>query len=342
MIKNWSFISLLILLVGCVQTTSPKLSLPAQTLLPSVTVHPIFTPTAVPTLTSTPTRQIISHDNVSQLTEIDRWQTETFFQVIWDDKSTKIFITDFDNVHMYDVTQLNLELISFDEYRQQSPIVSSIELTDKGDCNTSVDQFALNPDKTILATGWSYGHKQPPKTIISLWSMASKKCLMEFPEFDGWLSAISFSPSGNYLVFSTDITYVWNVEKAQQTCKIIGREATFVPGKDVLTIVEIRDWLGYRIGLWDIEKCDLIQKYAIGGLNPVFSPNGELLATNERSHILIIDTKTGQLLKELEGHPYDIGTISFSPDGRFMLSGSYRESTNIGYKSTFILWAINP
>jgi WD40 repeat protein len=328
--KIWAFIPLLLMIGACASNTTPKPTLPT------------LTPTIIPTITPTPAPAIISIDNISKLTEIDRWQTLTLSKITWNDEGTKVFISDFDNVLVYDVTQLQHKQISFDSYLKQEPHQNFLSIADQGNCDLTVDQFTENPDKTILATGWSYGHKQPPKTIISLWDVTNRKCLFRFPEFDGWLTALAFSPTGKFLISSTDTTRIWNVKKAEQTCKIVGREATFVPGKDLLAIVETRAWLDYQIGLWDIEKCEIIQKYKIGGLNPVFSPDGELLASNTGNHILIINAKTGELLKELDDHPQDVGTISFSPDGRFLLSGNYRESTNPGSMSTFILWGIKP
>jgi WD40 repeat protein len=328
----------MITLGACARNATPNPPVPALTPSPSGTAPSVSTSTPLPVPTSAPL--ILSRDNAFGITEIGSWQANFSSQVSWNAESTTVYLPNLDDVFVYDVTQSQHELISFDEFNRQNPYQDTSGITIRGNCSDQgEDLYAVSPDKTLLATGWSYGHQQPTKTVIDLWDLTHKKCLFQFPEYTGPLSALAFSPGGNYLVFSTDrATYVWDVKKSGYACRIkFGIFAAFAPGSGALAVSEMREWLGYGIGVWDVTKCELVQKYINGGLNSTFSPNEDLLATTDRSRVLILDAKTGDLIIELVGHPDDVYTLSFSPDGRYLLSGSSGGPDSI---STFILWAV--
>ena len=275
-----------------------------------------------------------------RISQIRSWQADFATQVTWNAESTRVYIPGPDHVVVYDVTQSRHEQISIDEYNRQNPFQNTAGIPDKGGCSDlGKHKYAVSPGKTMLATGWSDAQRGSLKTVIDLWDLTAKKCLFQFPGYDGSLSALTFSPDGNYLVFSTDrVTYVWHIKKAEFTCKIkYAVSAAFVPGEDTLAVTDIRAWLGYRNGLWDVKKCELMQKYANGGLNSAFSPNGDLFAANDGGQVLILDAKTGELLLELAGHPDFVHVLSFSPDGRYILSGSYGGQDAM---SIYILWAV--
>lgn len=56
------------------------------------------------------------------------------------------------------------------------------------------------------------------------------------------------------------------------------------------------------------------------------SPNGQILASNERNLIRLWDIRSGERTKTLQGHTGRINSIAFSPDGTMLASGSgYRD-----------------
>jgi WD40 repeat protein len=75
-----------------------------------------------------------------------------------------------------------------------------------------------------------------------------------------------------------------------------------------------------------------------------FSPDGKLLAVGysrgpgrrreeDEPWLRIFDVATGKVQKTLEGHASSVLTIAFSPDGRFLATGSQ--------DTTVLLWELD-
>jgi len=302
----------------------------------------IAIPTIAPSPTPTLVFPVISHDNVSQISEIGKWRTDFTSKPTWSDDSTKIFIPDLNII--YDINLSLTRQMLFNEYKKLNPIIFTDEVAEQGNCSKVLNRqtYTINSDKTIMAIGWSYGYA---KTIVNLWDVAEKKCLLKLPELYGALPTLGFSSSGNYLVISTDrAIYVWSVKESEITCQVnYATDAIIYPAqKDVMVL---SDALGgaigenkVRNGLWDIKKCEKIQDYSFGMTHPTFNPNGDLLIGTLDNRLIITNAKTREVLKEIKIPDYWYFDILFSPDGRFMLS--IYDDGNAEHEITFTLWAI--
>lgn len=290
---------------------------------------------------------IISPDNASQISEIGKWETSPISipQAIWSDNNREVIILNDKTATMYDVNSGHQKQMPLTEYMELNPILFLNETADKGNCNILlVDKKIINPDKTILVTGYTNGYKaEPRKTVINLWDLTENKCITQLSEYDGNLTTLSFSPSGNFLIFSTDgETYIWDIQKSEITCQIsFGYAVVYPAEKDMVVVPDGWGESGELDGLlWDIEKCESTKKYAFGVYNPVFSPDGNLLAGTLNNRIMISNARTGMLIKEIEisSNPYI--DLSFSPDGRFILLIDYGFLAGENRKDTFTLWAV--
>ena len=60
-----------------------------------------------------------------------------------------------------------------------------------------------------------------------------------------------------------------------------------------------------------------------------YSPNGTRLAVGSAPGIWLYDTQTGEELSLLTGHTDDVNSVSFSPDGQTLASGSSDETLRL-------------
>ena len=78
-----------------------------------------------------------------------------------------------------------------------------------------------------------------------------------------------------------------------------------------------------EIRLWDMETGEILKTLTghIGsGATGLFSPNGQMLASGDSQAIHLWDVETGEILKTLSG---GVWSVSFSPDGQTLASGSW-------------------
>jgi len=53
-----------------------------------------------------------------------------------------------------------------------------------------------------------------------------------------------------------------------------------------------------------------------------FSPDGNKIISDSDQLVQVWDAKTGELLRELQGHGYQVESVAFSSDGNKIVSGS--------------------
>lgn len=207
----------------------------------------------------------------------------------------------------------------------------------------SVKAVAFSPDGRLVASVGNDG-------MLKLWDVRSGKELKSLAHTD----SMDVDPSMYSVVFSRDgkKIYVgngdgqiseWDVAtgtetKAWKAHNDAVHTLAFGPDRRVLASG------GYgelTVKLWDIESKREIRTLAetkTGGLleqlKPVaFSPDGKLLATGTvgfdsklRQYVYhrtnVWNVATGEKLFTLEGHKFDVDALVFTPDNRFVLSGS--------------------
>jgi WD40 repeat protein len=165
------------------------------------------------------------------------------------------------------------------------------------------------------------------------------------------VSSIDFSPDGKYLASgSSDKNIkIWEVET--------GREIrTFVANDMVDSVTFSRDGRSLLsleskgvAKLWDVKTGKEIRTLRDGGKSLVagavaLSPDGAFLAAacSEDSHtIRLLDVKTGRRIKTFTGHTSGVNTIAFSPDGKYLASGSETTKLDKAQKdNTVRLWNV--
>jgi len=120
-----------------------------------------------------------------------------------------------------------------------------------------------------------------------LWNLRSGKLLRTFPPADpGWVHVVRFSPDGRHLA--------------------VGEESGMVRIWDTRTYELLREFRAAKRVVEDL----------------AFNPTSPLLVTADRnaSRLRIFDWRRGQLLHKFNAEG-SVKTVSFSPDGRYVLAG---------------------
>ena len=180
---------------------------------------------------------------------------------------------------------------------------------------------------------------------LHLWDINTGRYQLSSPlgAHTDWISALTFSKDGKYLVSGNAIeerARVWSMETFKQ-------HAMLTPPQDVIGLAFSPDFkkLAGRVFLsgihvWDAEtKGNLFTLEGVDRMDHywplVFSPDGKILAGKGRVTLLSNMVKfwqanTGDHLFTLEGHTDVVSEYTFSPDSKIFASGSQ--------DGTIVLW----
>ena len=168
--------------------------------------------------------------------------------------------------------------------------------------NTGVDSMSFSPDGQILATGNGDGN-------VRLWHATTGELLQTISRyvplgsFSGEMKSVVFSPDGNILAVSSsrNTMFLWDVNTGKQ----------------------LHSFMEYRY------------KFNYNRIAPpiAFSPDGNILASSVGEYVdeevkisvFLRDVNTGETLLTLTGHTGIVSSISFSPDGATLATGSRDE-----------------
>jgi WD40 repeat protein len=156
---------------------------------------------------------------------------------------------------------------------------------------------------------------------------------------DGAVKSVSFSPDDKKILSVSDdkTALIWGTE----TCYVLDElhdhyylkdisMVSFSPDSRLLASASSQG----KIYLWDLETGRKLTRFdSSGGDIVVFSPDGCLLALNsiklKDGTVRVWDVKSGRELHVLKGHKEHVSSISFSPDGRLLASGSFDRSVRV-------------
>ena len=159
----------------------------------------------------------------------------------------------------------------------------------------SVGRIAISPDSKTLACPGTRSRKCP----IELWEVETGELIKTVGDDEGyWAYCLTFSPDGKTLtaVVKNEILQ-WSVETGEKL-------NTNFPNVDKISSLE-------------------------------YSPAGELVVaggSNVLGIITFFNPVTGEKIRSITGHNHRVTTFVFSPDGRYLLTGSMDKS--------FKLWSV--
>ncbi|MGW8251639.1 MAG: WD40 repeat domain-containing protein, partial [Anaerolineales bacterium] len=175
---------------------------------------------------------------------------------------------------------------------------------------------------------------------------------------DGSVFGLSFSPDGQTALVSSlsDSLDLWDLASGEVIRSFVGHTLwtnKVVLSPDGQTAYSTSD--DNTVRAWDFATGELVttyQPFSDGGTAGLaISPDGGKLLVGRTwfdldnveprdAVIALLDAKTGERLLNLEGHTGTVETITFSPDGRYALSGSWDRTVRLWDVSTGLQLAV--
>ena len=186
-----------------------------------------------------------------------------------------------------------------------------------------INSVDFSPNGRQLATGSS------DKTA-KIWDLASGKVLMTLGIHSNQVWSVAFSPDGKHLATgaSDSTAIIWDLQNGKTLMALkednsdIWSVAFSPNGRQLATGSSDR-----TAKIWDLQNgktlMTLNERASVWSV--AFSPDGHLLASsiNIDRENTIWNLDNGQVSAKLDGHTDATNSICFSPDGRYVLTGSW-------------------
>jgi WD40 repeat protein len=190
--------------------------------------------------------------------------------------------------------------------------------------NHGVASVAFSPRENILAVGAAY------RDTVALWNTKTGKLIVQW---SARASRMHFSNDGRTLETGSYQKKInlWDIETEALRTTLTGfsdfvYDAAFSSDNRTLAVAS------GGASLWDVStgqlriKLDLRKAEAGPAGSVAFSSDGLTLATANFRTVYLWNSSTGELKRSLVGHVSTIYEIAFSPNGRFLATGS-RDNT---------------
>jgi WD40 repeat protein/serine/threonine protein kinase len=184
---------------------------------------------------------------------------------------------------------------------------------------SAVTSTVFSPDGRHLAsTSWD--------NTIKIWDLAAGVEVMTLRGHGAWTAGAAYSPDGRYIASGGGQPTVWDAATGAQVRTLQGHmsggtlSVVFLPdGKRMASC-----GTDGKLRIWDLTHGnEMMSLQAEGEFGCcAVSPSGRrIVASSVDGKIKVWDADTGGELMTLNGHRYGTFSVTYSPDGRYIVSG---------------------
>ncbi len=186
---------------------------------------------------------------------------------------------------------------------------------------------AISSDGSFLVSG-SIDH------TVKIWQTQTGECLRTLTGHTDWIYAIALSPNDQWVASGGNdrSLRLWNPHTGECLHQLEGHQKRITDlafGPDSQWLVSSS--LDHTVRLWQIDTGQQLNQFTLPDEVDTLSlgQDGQAIAVSFNDVIRLLDPQTGQCLKTLQGHRIHISTVSFSPDGRSLVSGAYDQKVKL-------------
>ncbi len=187
-----------------------------------------------------------------------------------------------------------------------------------------VDALAISPDGSVLA--WASQLDSHAAYAVVLWDLRARKELSVIRHRMDSLKTLAFSPDGKTLAIGEERRriHLWDMERGKRCGQFegSGEVSALSFSSDGSTLAA--GLRGTSMTLWSVPSGEVVWLVAQGETNVngiAFSPTEDIVAVAgfERP-LILLDSRTGEFLRELHVDSDDGLNVAFSRDGRYLAS----------------------
>ncbi|MBL8799621.1 MAG: serine/threonine protein kinase [Planctomycetia bacterium] len=189
---------------------------------------------------------------------------------------------------------------------------------------TQTLSVAFSPDGKLAVTSADGNDEKATggQSLLRLWDVQSGKELRRYDYFKGRTAQITFSPDGRQFVCSDSSTLtIWDVESVSPGRRLATHafnSADYSPnGRYVLSCTGSPP---LQLSYWEADTGRELRTISAGGSRVAFMPDGRRVLFSSGNTLRLWDVESNSELRSALGHSGRVTSVSFSRDGRWLLS----------------------
>jgi WD40 repeat protein len=198
----------------------------------------------------------------------------------------------------------------------------------------AMTSVALSPDGQLVASSTGDTLDRARAGKVKLWSVATGEEPCTLAGHDRFVNRVAFSPNSRLLASAGDdrLVRIWDVTDGHQVRAI---EAHRGPVFDVTFSADGATLASTggdgNLKTWDVDTGLPVRDFgpASGALSVSLSPVGELLASAAGASVKVWNARSRAAVTTLAGNTRTVRSVCFSPDGRYLASGSDDNSVRV-------------